>query len=47
MTRFVAVTAVRDFEGRVRQAISGALHGDLQTLSPRFCRGAPTMSSSS
>ncbi|WP_026539833.1 AAA family ATPase [Paenarthrobacter nicotinovorans] len=34
MSRFVAITAVRDFEGRVRQAISGALHGDLQTLSP-------------
>ncbi|KUM36144.1 AAA family ATPase [Arthrobacter sp. EpRS71] len=34
MSRFVAITAVRDFEGRIRQAISGALHGDLQTLSP-------------
>ncbi|WP_091468973.1 AAA family ATPase [Paenarthrobacter nitroguajacolicus] len=34
MSRFVAITAVRDFEGRVRQAIGGALHGDLQTLSP-------------
>lgn len=34
MSRFVAITAVRDFEARVRQAITGALHGDLQTLSP-------------
>ncbi|QOT16259.1 AAA family ATPase [Paenarthrobacter sp. YJN-5] len=34
MSRFVAITAVRDFEGRVRQAISGGLHGELQTLSP-------------
>ncbi|MBN9128738.1 MAG: AAA family ATPase [Paenarthrobacter ureafaciens] len=40
MTRFVAVTAVRDFEGRVRQAISGALHGDLQTLSPEVLQGS-------
>ncbi|MFF1828834.1 CpaE family protein [Paenarthrobacter sp. NPDC058040] len=39
MTRFVAVTAVRDFEGRVRQAITGALHGDLQTLSPEVLQG--------
>ncbi|WP_284976391.1 AAA family ATPase [Arthrobacter sp. efr-133-TYG-104] len=34
MSRFVAITAVRDFESRVRQAITGALHGELQTLSP-------------
>lgn len=34
MSRFVAITAVRDFEARIRQAITGALHGDLQTLSP-------------
>ncbi|UVJ38526.1 AAA family ATPase [Arthrobacter sp. CJ23] len=34
MSRFVAITAVRDFEARVRQAITGALHGELQTLSP-------------
>ncbi|UOD80200.1 AAA family ATPase [Paenarthrobacter ureafaciens] len=39
MTRFVAITAVRDFEARVRQAISGALHGDLQTLSPDVLQG--------
>jgi len=39
MSRFVAITAVRDFEGRVRQAIAGALHGDLQTLSPEVLRG--------
>ncbi|BCW46384.1 AAA family ATPase [Arthrobacter sp. StoSoilB5] len=39
MSRFVAITAVRDFEGRVRQAIAGALHGDLQTLSPDVLRG--------
>ncbi|MGO4247405.1 CpaE family protein [Paenarthrobacter sp. RAF54_2] len=39
MSRFVAITAVRDFEGRVRQAIAGALHGDLQTLSPEILRG--------
>lgn len=41
MSRFVAITAVRDFEGRVRQAISGALHGELQTLSPDVLRGGP------
>lgn len=39
MSRFVAITAVRDFEGRVRQAIAGALHGDLQTLAPDVLRG--------
>ncbi|MHC8608587.1 AAA family ATPase [Paenarthrobacter ureafaciens] len=39
MTRFVAITAVRDFEGRVRQAITGALHGDLQTLPPAVLNG--------
>ncbi|YCH07990.1 AAA family ATPase [Arthrobacter sp. alpha11c] len=39
MSRFVAITAVRDFEARVRQAITGALHGDLQTLSPDVLRG--------
>ncbi|MFJ5954759.1 CpaE family protein [Paenarthrobacter sp. NPDC092416] len=39
MSRFVAITAVRDFEGRVRQAITGALHGDLQTLSPDVLQG--------
>lgn len=41
MSRFVAITAVRDFESRVRQAISGALHGELQTLSPDVLRGGP------
>lgn len=41
MTRFVAITAVRDFEGRIRQAISGALHGDLQTLTPDILSGGP------
>jgi len=41
MSRFVAITAVRDFEGRVRQAISGALHGELQTLSPAVLTGGP------
>ncbi|ERI37569.1 AAA family ATPase [Arthrobacter sp. TES] len=40
MTRFVAITAVRDFEGRVRQAITGALHGDLQTLPPAVLNGS-------
>lgn len=39
MSRFVAITAVRDFEARVRQAITGALHGDLQTLSPDVLKG--------
>lgn len=39
MSRFVAITAVRDFESRVRQAITGALHGDLQTLSPDVLHG--------
>ncbi|WP_028269546.1 AAA family ATPase [Arthrobacter sp. UNC362MFTsu5.1] len=41
MSRFVAVTAVRDFEGRVRQAIAGALHGELQTLNPEVLSGGP------
>lgn len=41
MSRFVAITAVRDFEGRVRQAITGALHGELQTLSPDVLTGGP------
>lgn len=41
MSRFVAITAVRDFEGRVRQAITGALHGELQTLSPDVLSGGP------
>ncbi|UKA61882.1 CpaE family protein [Arthrobacter sp. FW306-04-A] len=41
MSRFVAITAVRDFEGRVRQAIAGALHGELQTLSPDVLSGGP------
>ena len=40
MSRFVAITAVRDFEGRVRQAI-GALHGELQTLTPDVLGGGP------
>ncbi|MFJ4206964.1 CpaE family protein [Paenarthrobacter sp. NPDC089675] len=40
MSRFVAITAVRDFESRVRQAITGALHGDLQTLSPAVLHGS-------
>ncbi|WP_394247967.1 AAA family ATPase [Arthrobacter pityocampae] len=34
MSRFVIITAVRDFESRVRQAIAGVLPGDLQTLPP-------------
>ncbi|WP_258802872.1 AAA family ATPase [Pseudarthrobacter sp. NS4] len=41
MSRFVAVTAVRDFEGRIRQAVAGALHGELQTLSPEVMSGGP------
>ncbi|WP_164205945.1 AAA family ATPase [[Micrococcus luteus] ATCC 49442] len=41
MSRFVAITAVRDFESRVRQAIAGALHGELQTLSPEVLAGGP------
>ncbi|WP_028279692.1 AAA family ATPase [Arthrobacter sp. H5] len=41
MSRFLAITAVRDFEGRVRQAITGALHGDLQTLPPEAIAGSP------
>lgn len=41
MSRFVAITAVRDFEGRIRQAITGALHGELQTLSPAVLAGGP------
>lgn len=41
MSRFVAITAVRDFEGRVRQAITGALHGELQTLTPDVLSGGP------
>jgi pilus assembly protein CpaE len=41
MSRFVAITAVRDFEGRVRQAVSSALHGELQTLSPDVLSGGP------
>ena len=41
MSRFVAITAVRDFEGRIRQAIAGALHGELQTLSPQVLDGGP------
>ncbi|WP_458108977.1 AAA family ATPase [Arthrobacter sp. R3-55] len=39
MSRFVAITAVRDFEARIRQAIAGALHGELQTLSPAVLQG--------
>jgi pilus assembly protein CpaE len=39
MSRFIAITAVRDFESRVRQAITGALHGELQTLSPDVLKG--------
>lgn len=39
MSRFIAITAVRDFESRVRQAIAGALHGELQTLSPDVLKG--------
>jgi pilus assembly protein CpaE len=41
MSRFVAVTAVRDFESRVRQAITGALHGELQTLQSEALSGGP------
>ena len=41
MSRFVAITAVRDFEGRVRQAIASALHGELQTLTPDVLSGGP------
>ncbi len=41
MSRFVAITAVRDFEGRIRQAITGALHGELQTLTPDVLSGGP------
>ena len=41
MSRFVAITAVRDFEGRIRQAITGALHGELQTLPPEVLAGGP------
>ncbi|WP_159800993.1 AAA family ATPase [Arthrobacter zhaoguopingii] len=41
MTRFVAITGVRDFEGRVRQAIAGALHGDLQALPPEVLVNGP------
>jgi pilus assembly protein CpaE len=41
MSRFVAITAVRDFEGRIRQAITGALHGELQTLTPDILSGGP------
>ncbi|RJU02677.1 MinD/ParA family protein [Arthrobacter frigidicola] len=41
MSRFVAITAVRDFEGRIRQAITGAMHGDLQTLPPEVLAAGP------
>lgn len=41
MSRFVAITAVRDFEARIRQAITGALHGELQTLTPEVLAGGP------
>ncbi|MBE4719255.1 MULTISPECIES: AAA family ATPase [unclassified Pseudarthrobacter] len=41
MSRFVAITGVRDFESRVRQAVSTALHGELQTLSPEVLFGGP------
>jgi pilus assembly protein CpaE len=41
MSRFVAITGVRDFESRVRQAVSIALHGELETLSPEVLAGGP------
>lgn len=41
MSRFVAITGVRDFESRVREAVSTALHGDLETLSPSILSGGP------
>ncbi|TDK25717.1 CobQ/CobB/MinD/ParA nucleotide binding domain-containing protein [Arthrobacter crusticola] len=41
MSRFVTVTAVRDFESRVRQAITGVMHGDLQTLPPEVLSTGP------
>lgn len=41
MSRFVAITAVRNFEGRIREAIAGSLHGDLQVLGPEVLAGGP------
>lgn len=41
MSRFVAVTAVRNFEGRIREAIAGNLHGELQALGPEMLAGGP------
>ncbi|WP_026549092.1 AAA family ATPase [Arthrobacter sp. Br18] len=41
MSRFVIITAVREFESRVRQAIAGALAGDLQTLPPEVLHLGP------
>jgi pilus assembly protein CpaE len=41
VSRFVAITAVRDFEASVRQAITGALTGELQTLSPDVLTEGP------
>lgn len=32
MSRFVVITAVRNFEGRIREAIAGSLPGELQVL---------------
>lgn len=41
MSRFVAITAVRNFEGRIREAIAGSLHGDLQVSGPDVLAGGP------
>ncbi|MCG2621612.1 AAA family ATPase [Arthrobacter sp. I2-34] len=39
MSRFILITAAPDFEGRLRQAMSGSLAGTLQVLPPEVMRG--------
>lgn len=41
MSRFVAVTGVRNFEGRIREAIAGSLHGELEAVGPEVLKGGP------
>ena len=41
MSRFLVITAVQDFERRVRAAVTGSMHGEVQALPPEVLSGGP------
>lgn len=41
MSRFLVITSVPDFERRVRVAVTGSMHGEVQALPPEVLSGGP------